>query len=106
MLFEREESINQVNFIKINIEGAEMSFLIGAENSIKQFRPLIAIELIEEHLNRFETNIKEVVNKIVSYEYKLFHINNSNDFFAIPNESIDIYLDDLNKFTIEVKWKT
>lgn len=66
----RMTSIDQLNldrldFIKIDIEGMEMEALIGAENSIDQFRPQLLIEKIKSD----EGDIRAFLDK---FDYHVF----------------------------------
>jgi hypothetical protein len=44
--------IKRVDFIKADIEGWELQMLMGAQMTLKRFRPAILIELDEHHLAR------------------------------------------------------
>jgi FkbM family methyltransferase len=41
----RSETLERIDFIKMDIEGAELESLRGAENTIRQFRPKLAISV-------------------------------------------------------------
>ena len=43
--------MKKINFIKLDIEGAEYSALLGAKNSIAKFKPIIYLE--NNDINRF-----------------------------------------------------
>ncbi len=47
--FCNESALSKLDFIKMDIEGAEMDALIGARNSINTFRPKLAISLYHKH---------------------------------------------------------
>lgn len=68
----REGLISKVNFIKIDIEGMERNFLLGAKETIKYFHPKIAIciyhrpddkKVLEEIIKEIEPNYKIFFNK-------------------------------------------
>ena len=40
---------NRISFIKIDVEGHEMSVIKGAENTIKQYKPTLLVEIEEKH---------------------------------------------------------
>ena len=80
----------RIDFIKVDIEGAEYEFLEGAINTIRKFRPIIQIELVgdEKKLNKFK-------NFIANIDYDIKRLSN--------NKLIDIKIDncdDLNVFLI------
>ena len=64
-----ENSIVKINFIKLDVEGAELETLIGAKQSIKRFRPALAISLYHKPNDFFE--IIEFVSKEFPF-YKLY----------------------------------
>lgn len=61
--------IKKIDFIKLDIEGAEYDTLLGAENAIKQFKPKMAISLY--HNNMDYSRIPIYLNSIVP-EYKFY----------------------------------
>lgn len=65
--FVEVENLGRVNFIKVDIEGAERDMLKGAEKTIKRFKPVIAIRTY--HLPDDMEVIKEILLSYVP-EYK------------------------------------
>lgn len=53
------EEYNQVGFIKIDVEGAEIEVLKGAQNTIMKFRPNM---LIESHDYMYDGRKEEIIN--------------------------------------------
>ena len=68
----------EVDLIKMDIEGMEDVAIEGARNIIKKFRPILYIELLK-------TNNKEIINYFKSNNYKIYLT--SNNAFLVPNES-------------------
>ncbi len=68
----KEENLNKLDFIKLDIEGSELESLIGAEQTIKQFKPKLAISLYHdmEHFSSIPKYIKKIVPE---YELYLNH---------------------------------
>ncbi len=60
---------DRVDFIKMDIEGAEMLALQGAQDTIKKYRPKLAISIY--HSNEDMIDIPEYIHKLVP-EYRLF----------------------------------
>lgn len=65
---------NSVDFIKMDVEGAEMESLIGAENTIKKYKPNMAISVY--HKPNDEKEIIDYVKSLV--DYKITVINHVN----------------------------
>ena len=81
--FVERQSIDRVNFIKMDIEGAELSALRGAEKTLRKFRPKLAICLYHS-LDDF-TLIPEFLNKLdLSY---IFYV----DHFTIHQEETILF---------------
>jgi FkbM family methyltransferase len=84
-----ENLLKQVDLIKLDVEGVELEVLEGAVNTIKKFRPALAISIYHKFEHFFE--IPLLIDRLVD-DYT-FHIECFNSyaidtiFFAIPNES-------------------
>lgn len=55
---------NPVSVIKVDIEGFEYFFLLGAHNFINKFHPVIIIEIMPEHSNKINS-----ILSIYGYQY-------------------------------------
>ena len=67
-----ELEMNAVNFIKCDVEGAELFMLQGARNTINEFQPIILIELYEEWCNKCGYSSKDVMDFLTSMDYSSF----------------------------------
>ncbi len=67
-----ELEIKSVDFIKCDIEGAELFMLQGAEKTIDTFKPIILIELYEEWCNKCGYSSKDVITFLSSKDYEIF----------------------------------
>lgn len=84
--FVERENINRVDFIKMDIEGSELSALIGAKRTIQQFAPRIAIAVYHkvEDLATIPQFLKSVQP---DYEFYLDHFTTTmmeTILFAVP----------------------
>lgn len=61
--------LQDVDFIKIDVEGFEYKVIQGALNTIKRYRPIIQTEFIEEHMNRAGSTCAEVEDLMKSLGY-------------------------------------
>lgn len=70
--FIKEEGIQRVDYIKMDIEGSELKGLQGAEGTIRTFRPRLAISLY--HKDEDIIMIPEYLHKLdLGYEFFLDH---------------------------------
>jgi FkbM family methyltransferase len=70
--FVTENSISHVNFIKIDIEGAELMFLRGGVNFLSKHRPIIYGEFNFPMMPRFNHTFLDVVDIIQPWNYRIF----------------------------------
>ena len=64
---------NKISFIKIDVEGHEMSVIKGAENTIKQNKPTLLVEIEERHSL---SKVSDSINYINSLGYESFFYDN------------------------------
>lgn len=84
--FVESEKIPKIDFIKLDIEGAEYECVVGASNTIKKYRPKLAICLYHD-IKHF-VSIPKLVKELVP-DYKLYLSHFSADrgetvMFAVP----------------------
>jgi FkbM family methyltransferase len=66
--------IDPFDIMLVDIEGYEYEFLLGAEQSIKQYKPIIIVEIwnnIKRKHERMKHSQQEVIKYIISLNYKL-----------------------------------
>ena len=96
--------INKIDFIKMDVEGSEYSVLKGAENVLKQYSPVILLELQDVHMKYFGYSPEELINYLIDFDYHLYEINeeefgsvkkvilfkdtNNYNFLALKNDDI------------------
>lgn len=71
--------LGKVHLLKLDVEGSELDILKGSYNTIKENRPLI----IYENLNNSNLNPAAY---LLDLEYEIYQIEPSRDFLAIPIE--------------------
>lgn len=86
--FVQEQKIEKVDFIKLDIEGAEMNALKGAQSTILKDRPQMAISIY--HSKADYSDIALYLNEILTdYIFKIGHYGITNCgscLYAIPKE--------------------
>lgn len=89
--------LGRCNLIKIDVEGMEQNVIKGAQNTIRQFRPVLFLE------NNGFGNSPELINQIFSLDYKAWW------FFSPPvepNTPFDPEINDKNILCIPTEWNT
>ena len=79
---------NKISFIKIDVEGHEKEVIKGSENTIRNNKPILLVEIEEKYTQQ---KITHTINYINSLGYSSFY------FFNNELRSTN-YLDDLNSF--------
>jgi FkbM family methyltransferase len=75
----------KVNLIKIDIEGYEMNFLIGAKNVLINHYPILFVELSDNHLRKYNSSAKQLISYLEQIGYN--NIINA-DTGAIINRAV------------------
>ena len=74
------EKLDRLDYLKIDVEGAEQQVLLGAKRTIKKYRPIIQMEI----------TINDVPVDLI--EYSLFQAPQSPNKVCVPNEHPKIQL--------------
>lgn len=72
-----------VSVVKIDTEGAELFILRGAEEFLKQCRPIIYLEIEPRNLAHFPYKAEDIIQWLVQKNYKMEMIT-SDTFCAVP----------------------
>jgi FkbM family methyltransferase len=80
----RNKGIKKINLIKIDVEGFELNVLKGAEESLKQFKPNLFIELDDNNLKLQGDSARDLISFLLALNYKVEN--------ADTNEMIDTFL--------------
>lgn len=84
-------SFPKITFVKMDIQGAELEALRGAKDLIKRDRPILFIEIEENHLTALGASSEELIEMVFSLGYVLYRIHSSYpcDHLCIPEESVE-----------------
>ena len=74
-----ELNLNQLNFMKIDVEGMEVKVLAGAKNTITKFRPIMLVEYLKSDQDKIISFLRDV-------NYVLYTGIGAN-YLCIPSES-------------------
>lgn len=86
--FVEENDIRKIDFIKLDVEGAELEILQGAKNTLIGHRPQLAVCIYHKKEHMFEIPLF-LSNILKDYNYRIGHYSSSlwcTVWYAIPNE--------------------
>ena len=70
----RDEDLQDLRFLKMDIEGYEFEALKGAVQTLKQFKPICLIEIHREQLSIFGTTPEELFSFMSDLGYMAHHV--------------------------------
>jgi hypothetical protein len=70
------EHLRRVDVLKIDIEGAELSALMGCRQTLQRFRPMMLVELSDRTLQHQNSSSKRVWEFLVGQGYRLYQFDN------------------------------
>jgi FkbM family methyltransferase len=65
------ERLTRLDFIKVDVEGAELAVLEGGQRAIETFRPTMLIEIEARHTDRFEYRPDDLADWLVRRGYTM-----------------------------------
>jgi len=77
------EKIDNVDVIKIDVEGAEFDVLSGAQNLIEKNKPVLIIELEERHHQG--RKLADMLEEVMNYGYLPFSLSNNSKKISLGN---------------------
>ena len=65
----------QLDFIKLDVEGAELSVLRGAQNTLSHYKPTILFECVRGSLHKFGTSAEDIYDFLTKkHQYTIFFL--------------------------------
>ena len=80
-------SLAKIDFIKIDVEGAELPSLQGAEHILRKHKPLLFVEVCKAWIKSFHYTLKEMDTFLTSLGYTNFKVVDSTPFTIKSIES-------------------
>lgn len=97
----KQQKINKVDFIKCDVEGAELLVFKGGIKTIEKHKPVIFFEAIPNHTKLFNYTIEEEMEFLRSFSYEFYALNGTTikkattltagNFYALTKEHIKKY---------------
>jgi len=63
--------IDRLDFVKIDVEGAELHVLRGGQSTIATLKPLVMVEVEDRHLKRFGVSSGQIADWFTSQGYRI-----------------------------------
>ena len=84
-------SLERLDFIKCDVEGAELFVFKGAMETIKKYKPIIFTEMLRKWSAKFNYHPMEIVGLFKEIGYRCFTINKENlvEFFEMDENTIE-----------------
>jgi len=82
--FIEHNNINRIDFIKIDVEGAEYEVIKGMENAIKRFKPILLVEVNNDAQETHGLSSKALKEYICSFGYNCFDITEDGNLLESP----------------------
>jgi FkbM family methyltransferase len=69
-----KRKIDRVDIIKLDVEGGEIGVLRGAENLLRNMRPLVICEVLDATTQAWGYKTREIIRTLQKYDYEWFEI--------------------------------
>lgn len=89
--FIEKEGITNIDFIKIDIEGAELFALMGGGMNIKKHKPIIFCEMLRKWTKKFDYHPNDIINLLKSFGYVSYAIKENiiEKIYKITDDTIE-----------------
>lgn len=85
--FDEEFSdLKRINFLKMDIEGAEFYALKGMIKSLEKFKPTILIEISDEIIEKADYSKDDLIELLTNIGYQLFGLNEKGETISISEQ--------------------
>src|ERR1022692_1269769 len=81
----RSTEVDRVDVVKIDVEGAELQVLKGMERLLKEFLPIVILEVEPTLLEAFSTAAPDLWAFLAAKGYRAENIDSTNVMFTCPS---------------------
>jgi FkbM family methyltransferase len=64
--------LNRLDFIKVDVEGAELQVLVGGTKYIQKYHPTLLLEIEARHIERFSYSVDDILSWLVNKDYEMY----------------------------------
>jgi FkbM family methyltransferase len=82
--------LERIDLIKIDVEGYELNVLKGASNVLKQFHPLLVVEVVEVNLNNHGHSSLDVIELLRTFGYQFIDLKTGKPLIEERHLETDI----------------
>ncbi len=92
--FVKNNDIQSLSFIKIDVEGAEYDALLGAQHTLKNLRPVCIVAIHPEPIAAKGDSLEKIYDLIAGNNYQIYYQKKiiSKKEFCINRELIDLHI--------------
>lgn len=89
--FFQRENIAQVDFIKCDVEGAELLVLKGAVETLQKHKPIIFLEMLRKWSEKFNYHPNDIITFLKNRGYRCFVVKNEKlkEFLLMDENTIE-----------------
>lgn len=89
--FVKKNLIKKLDFIKCDVEGAELLVFRGAKNTIKKYKPIIFTEMLRKWAAKFHYHPNDIIRMFRNSGYRCFTIQRKrlNEFFQMADKTLE-----------------
>lgn len=92
--FVHQKNLSSLSLIKLDVEGAELDAIKGAQNTLQQLKPVCIVAIHPEPIAARGNSLEEIYDLINSMNYKIFYRNEiiPKSFFCNNRELMDLHI--------------
>jgi FkbM family methyltransferase len=87
--FVMSKNVKRVDLIQVDAEGAELKALIGAENTLKRFKPVLILELQKESSEASGCSPHALLDYLEKHGYVVFSIGRKAKLRSLDKHSVE-----------------
>lgn len=85
----KENPLERLDFIKIDVEGAELKLLQGAATTLRRYRPLLLLEVADRTLRQQGSSREQLLDYLRTLDYELYIFDPYSGLPALSTASSD-----------------
>jgi len=101
--FAKEKNISFIDFLKIDVEGAEYKVLKGAEELLKEKRIKYLLFEVNKNLKDYGKSKKDVFEMLSNFGYRIYKFVDGGDNFIEKLENFDSLSDETRNYFASLK---